>query len=818
MKLSYNWLKQYVDIDVSPDELSIILTDVGLEVEGLEKFQSVKGGLEGVVVGEVLTCSKHPNADKLSVTTVDVGQETPLPIVCGAPNVAAGQKVLVATVGTLLYSGEDSFEIKKAKIRGEVSQGMICAEDELGLGTSHDGIMVLDEDVQVGIPANQVFEVEEDHVYEIGLTPNRADAASHFGAARDLVAGLNRLKNTDKYHLHLPSVEDFHVENHDLDIDVIVEDTVACPRYVGVTLSNIEVKESPDWLKNRLNAIGLRPINNIVDVTNYVLHETGQPLHAFDAAEIKGNKVVIRKMSQDTAFITLDEVERKLDSNDLMICNESDGMCIAGVFGGIDSGVTEKTKNIFLESAYFDPTHVRKTSRRHQLQTDASFRFERGVDPNITSYALQRAILLFQEVAGGQVSSEIKDVYPQPIEPWDIRVSYRNVDRLIGKVIEREAIKKILTDLDIEVMDENDNGFIARIPTNKVDVTREADVIEEIIRIYGFNNIDFENQMNISVNIRQKPDPEKIQNLIAGHLTAKGFAEMLNNSLTNSSYYDGLEEDDKSLRVMLANPLSQDLDMMRKNLLFGGLEVIAYNNNRRISDLKLYEFGKTYHKKGLEKQSGLKNFREEKFCALFTTGRLSAENWNTTDAQVDFYYLKGIVEGILQKLGFMDRNLSLEESKSKVFPQSLTYVLGEKVIAEVSVVSKSLLESFDIKNAVYIANLQWDKILKMISVKEKPYQPVPKFPTVRRDLALLVDKDIRFEDLKTAALKTERKLLKEVGLFDIYEGEKIPRGKKSYALSFMLLDEDRTLTDKVIDKTMRKIQMTLEKNFDASLR
>ncbi len=819
MKLSYNWLKQYVDIDVNPEDLSVILTDVGLEVEGLEKFQSVKGGLAGVVVGEVRTCVKHPNADKLSVTTVDVGNDRLLPIVCGAPNVAAGQKVLVAVVGTILYSDEDSFEIKKVKIRGEVSEGMICAEDELGLGTAHDGIIVLPAETGIGIPASKVFAVEEDHVYEIGLTPNRADAASHIGAARDLVAGFNRLNNSDGNRLRLPSVGKFKVDNHDLDIEVIVEDTIACPRYTGVTLSGINVVESPNWLKNKLNAIGLRPINNIVDVTNYVLHETGQPLHAFDADEVKGNKVVIKKMPHDTPFITLDEVERKLDSNDLMICNDEKGMCIAGVFGGIKSGVTEKTRNIFLESAYFDPAHVRKTSKRHQLQTDASFRFERGVDPNITAYALKRAILLFQEIAGGKVSSEIKDIYPKPIEPWEIQVSYQNIDRLIGKVIDRDIIKKILTDLEIKIDKEKEDGLILLIPTNKVDVTREADVIEEIIRIYGFNNIDFKNQMNISVNIRQKPDREQLQNLIAEHLTANGYSEILNNSLTRSEYYDGIEEFNRKRRVMLANPLSQDLDMMRQNLLFGSLEVIAYNSNRRTSDLKLYEFGKIYLKKeDAKKADGLKNYHEEKHLSIFVTGKVDAENWNSDARIADFYYLKKVLEGILRKLGLLNRNIVLNESSSPVYSHSLQYLINEKLVAEVSEVDQSTLSKFDIKQSVFIANLDWERVLKYVSVKEVPYIPVARFPSVRRDLALLVEKDVRFEDLKNAALKSERKLLKEVGLFDIYEGDNIPQGKKSYALSFILQDAERTLTDKVIDKIIKKIQMTLEKQFNASLR
>lgn len=559
MKLSYSWLKQYIDMDVDPQELSAILTDIGLEVEGFETFQSIKGGLEGIVVGEVVTCEKHANADKLSVTTVDVGTGELLPIVCGAPNVAKGQKVLVATVGTTLYDGDESFKIKKSKIRGEISQGMICAEDELGLGTSHDGIMVLPDDVKPGTPASQYFKIETDYIYEIGLTPNRADAASHIGAARDLVAGLNRYFKTRSYALHLPSIESFKVDNHALDIQVIVEDQQACPRYSGITLKDIQVKESPQWLKNRLNSIGIRPINNVVDITNFVLQETGHPLHAFDAAKIKGKKVIVKKLADQTSFVTLDEVERKLHANDLMICNDSEGMCMAGVFGGADSGVTDQTTSVFIESAYFDPRHVRKTSKRHALQTDASFRFERGADPNITLYALKRAALLIKELAGGTISSEIKDVYPKPIEKWDINISYAHVDRLIGNRIEPSIIKEIVQDLEMEIVEDHPEGLKLRIPTFKVDVTREVDVIEEILRIYGYNQIKFEDKIHSSVSLRPKPDLEKIQNEISDYLVANGFAEMMNNSLTKSEYIDRSKLLNAKNNVTLLNPLSKEI-------------------------------------------------------------------------------------------------------------------------------------------------------------------------------------------------------------------------------------------------------------------
>ena len=817
MKLSYNWLKQYIDLDIDPHELSAILTDIGLEVEGLEKFQSVKGGLEGVVIGEVLTCERHGNADKLSVTTVNIGDKV-LPVVCGAPNVAKGQKVLVATVGTTLYDGDNEFKIKKSKIRGEVSEGMICAEDELGLGTSHDGIMVLNSDAPVGKPAKEYINIEEDRVYEIGLTPNRADAASHIGSARDLVAGLNRLKSGN-YKLNIPSVDDFKVDNHDLDIDVIVEDTGACPRYTGVTISDITVEESPEWLKNRLNAIGVRPINNIVDITNYVLHETGHPLHAFDAAKITGNKVVIKKLPSETPFVTLDETERKLHVDDLMICNTEEGMCIAGVFGGADSGVTQSTTDIFLESAYFDPTHIRKTSKRHVLQTDASFRFERGADPNITVYALKRAAQLIKKIAGGQISSEIKDVYPNPVDKWVIDINFDRVTRLIGKEIEKDIIVKILQDLGIEILATNPEGLKLLIPTFKVDVKREVDIVEEILRIYGYNNIEIPEKVNSSVSLRQKPDLEKIQNIVADYLVGQGFVEIMNNSLTKSEYITKSKIYDRDHSVELLNPLSKDLDILRQTLLFGGLEVINYNQNRKTNDLKIFEFGKTYRRKSAKtKGTGVGNYFEEKHLALFTTGRLQPENWNSDNHKADFYALKGIVESILRRLGIDRKNLTLTESNSDDFAYSYNYLLNDDILVTVAQADKKLLKSFDIKQPVYLADFNYDKLISLLPTRDITYKPVPKFPAVRRDLALIIDKTVTFETLKTIAFNAGRKVLKEVGIFDIYEGDKIPEGKKSYALSFILQDENKTLTDKIIDKAMKRIQQSLEKETGAVLR
>jgi len=687
MKISYNWLKKYIDIDITPDMLSPILTDIGLEVEGIQKYQSVKGGLDGVVIGEVITCTSHENADKLSVTTVNVGGDRLLPIVCGAPNVAAGQKVVVATVGCTLYSGDEPFKIKKAKIRGEVSEGMICAEDELGLGVSHDGIIVLPNDVEIGAKAADFYKIENDYIFEIGLTPNRADATSHIGSSRDLVAGLNHFYNTDKYKLNIPNVDDFTVDNESLDIDVVVEDNVACPRYSGVTISGVKVTESPSWLKIKLEAIGVRPVNNIVDVTNFVLHETGQPLHAFDAAMIPGNKIVVRKAKHETPFVTLDEVERKLHASDLMICDSNTEMCIAGVFGGIKSGVTDKTTNIFLESAYFDSVHIRKTSKRHGLQTDASFRFERGADPNITVYALKRAALLIKEIAGGSISSQIKDVYANPIEPWNIDVEYHNIDRLIGERIDREVIKTILQNLGVDIVAESDNGLKLLIPTYKVDVTREVDIIEEILRIYGYNNIDISGKLNSSISTRPKPDLEKIQNSIADYMVGNGLVEIMNNSLTKADYIENSNDFNSSNNVNLLNPLSSDLNILRQTLLFGGLETVAYNINRKTPDLKLFEFGKTYSLiNNVEKLEGIKKYNEVKHLTIFATGKLVGNSWNSAGNNVDFYYVSGLVNSIFSKIGLDNKKISIKETKSDSSEYSLQYFYNDNLLCEVMMV------------------------------------------------------------------------------------------------------------------------------------
>ena len=819
MKISYNWLKQYIDLDVAPETLSTVLTDIGLEVEGMEKYQSVKGGLEGIVIGEVVTCEQHSNADKLSVTTVNIGGDSLLPIVCGAPNVAAGQKVVVATVGTTLYNGDDSFKIKKAKIRGEVSEGMICAEDELGLGVSHDGIMVLPTDVVVGRKAADYFNIENDYIFEIGLTPNRSDATSHIGSARDLVAGLNQFYSTRKYSLSLPLVEDFAIDNTKLDIDVVVEDAEACPRYSGLSISGIKVDASPEWLKIKLNAIGVRPINNIVDITNYVLHETGQPLHAFNADKIKGNKVIVRKTAHETPFITLDDIERKLDANDLMICNEEEGMCIAGVFGGTDSGVDDNTVNIFLESAYFDSVHVRRTSKRHGLQTDASFRFERGADPNITIYALKRAAMLIKEIAGGTISSEIKDIYPKAINPWIVDVDLANVDRLIGKIIDRDVIKTILTDLEIEIKDENKESLKLLIPTFKVDVTREVDIVEEILRVYGYNNIDISGKLNSSISVRPKPDLEKMQNSIADYLVGNGMMEIMNNSLTKAEYIDYTNELSSDNNVNLLNPLSKDLNILRQSLIFGGLETVSYNINRKSANLGLFEFGNVYRwNNKFDKAEGIKNYTEVKHLMIFATGKVNGNLWSSADADVDFYFVSGLVNSIFQKLGLNTGKLTVNETESDTYTYSLQYLFNDKLVCEVSLISNKLRKQFDISQDVFCADINWTNLVKYSAAADVQYKQVSKFPAVKRDLSLVLDKNIRFVELKDAAMNTERKLLKSVNLFDIYEGKNLGEGKKSYAMSFMLLDENKTLTDKVIDKTMGKIQKAFEQQFGARLR
>ncbi|MDB4534413.1 phenylalanine--tRNA ligase subunit beta [Vicingaceae bacterium] len=805
MKISYNWLKNYIDVEVNPENISEILTDSGLEIDGMQKIQTIKGGLEGLVVGEVLTKEKHPDADKLNCTTINVGGEEELNIVCGATNLEVGQKVVVATVGTTLYAGDDSFKIKKSKIRGELSEGMICAEDEIGIGVGHDGIMVLEASTAVGTLAKDYFKIEDDYELEIGLTPNRADATGHIGVARDLVAVLGQKQEIN---LVKPSVDDFKVDNTDLNITVEVDNTELCPRYSGVTISGLEIKDSPDWLKNRLLSIGLTPINNVVDVTNFVLHETGQPLHAFDAAKIAGNKVIVKKVADKTKFTTLDDTERELSENDLMICNAEEGMCIAGVFGGSESGVSNTTTSIFLESAYFNAVSVRKSAKRHGLNTDASFRFERGADPRITIYALKRAANLIKEVAGGSVSSEIVDIYPNEIENFEVDFSFDNCDRVIGQAIDREVIKKILTDLEIEIITEKGDELKLSIPPFKVDVQREIDVIEEVLRIFGYNNIVLPDVLKSSLSYRTKPEKEKVTNIISDLLVSNGFNEMLSNSLTKSDYY---KETADSL-VRIKNPLSIELDVLRQSMLFDGLETIVYNQNRRNSDVKLFEWGKTYFKTETK-------FREHSHLSLFISGASTNENWDTANAgDVNFYQIKGIVNTIMEKFGMNKFNIRTEESDLNCFEYGLKHKVNNIDLVEFGKVDGATQKQFDINNEVFHVIFNYANFIKLVGMNKVVYKEVSKFPSSRRDLALLIDKTVTYSSIQELASKQERKLLKDINLFDVYEGKNLPEGKKSYALSFQFQDEQKTLVDAQIDKVMSKIINSLEKELDAQLR
>lgn len=808
MKISYNWLKQFINLDWDVHKTGELLTDLGLEVEGIESFSSVLGGLEGIVIGHVLECEQHPNADRLKLTKVDIGGESPIQIVCGAPNVAKGQKVPVATVGTTLYDAEGKpWKIKKGKIRGESSEGMICAEDELGLGKGHDGIMVLNESLKPGSLASEAIDVENDLVFEIGLTPNRADAMSHWGVARDLRAGL--IQQNISIELITPSTTNFKIENRTLKIDINVEDITLAPRYCGVTISDIKVAESPSWLQNRLKAIGLAPINNIVDCTNYVLHELGQPLHAFDAQKITGNTVNVKALPAGTKFTTLDGVERELHEEDLMICNAEKPMCIAGVFGGLESGVSDSTTSIFLESAYFNPVSIRKTAKRHGLNTDASFRFERGIDPNICEYALMHAAILIMKVAGGVITSDITDKYPKKIEDHQVFLGYDKATSLIGQEIPRETIKQILTSLEIKVNNVTETGIGMTIPAYRNDVTREADVIEEILRVYGYNNIEFTEKLNASMGITQKVEDYQVQHRIASQLTALGFNEMLCNSLTAPKYIalsDSLKEEHN---VEMLNPLSQDLSVMRQSMLFGGLESLAYNNNRKMNNVKLFEFGKTYH-----------NYPdgriEKKHLTLIISGDKTEDAWGASATKSDFFFGKGIITSILERLGI--ENYSEKGLKNDVFSEGISLVKNKQTLVEFGVIKKKLAKQLDVEAETLYADFDWDAVLAGISIENKLVKPISKFPKVKRDFALLLDEPVTFEALQEAALQTEKYLLKEVSLFDVYTGKKLPKGKKSYALSFTIQDENKTLTDKQIDKIMSKLQKKFEEDFGATLR
>lgn len=820
MNISYNWLKEYVNFDLTPDEVAAALTSIGLETGDVEEVQSIKGGLEGLVIGEVLTCEPHPNSDHMHITTVNLGQGDPVQIVCGAANVAAGQKVVVATLGTKLYDGDECFTIKKSKLRGVESNGMICAEDEIGIGTSHEGIIVLPEDVVPGTLAKDYYNIKSDYVLEVDITPNRSDACSHYGVARDLYAWL--IQNGRQATLKRPSADAFKVDNHDMNIDIVVENTEACPRYAGVAIKNVTVKESPEWLQNKLRLIGVRPINNIVDITNYILHAYGQPMHCFDADKIKGGKIVVKTCPEGTKFVTLDEVERKLSDRDLMICNAEEPMCIAGVFGGLDSGTTETTKDVFLESAYFHPTWVRKTARRHGLSTDSSFRFERGIDPNGTIYALKEAALLVKELAGGEIASEIKDNYPAPIADFPVELSYEYTNALIGKVIPAETIKSIVTSLEMKITGETPEGLSLLVPAYRVDVQRPCDVVEDILRIYGYNNVEIPTSVKSSLSVKGDVDKSvKLQNLVSEQLVGCGFNEIMNNSLTAATYYEGLETYKPENLVQLMNPLSNDLNVMRATLLFGGLESIQHNANRKNADLKFFEFGNCYHfnaeKRNPEKV--LAAYSEELHLGLWITGKRVSNSWAHPDENTSVYELKAYVLNIFRRLGVNFGGLVFGNLTDDIYSVAISvHTRGGKLLATFGVLHKKIQKAFDIDNEVYYADLNWKELMKAIKNNTVAYKEISKFPAVKRDLALLIDKKVQFAEIEKIAYETDKKLLKSVELFDVYEGKNLEAGKKSSAVSFMLQDENATLNDKQIDKVMQKLIANLQNKLDAKLR
>lgn len=808
MKISYNWLKQFIKLPENPVETGELLTDLGLEVEGIQEFQSVKGGLQGIVVGHVLSCEDHPNADKLKLTNVDLGNGEQVQIVCGAPNVAAGQKVPVATIGTTLYDDKgEAWPIKKGKIRGEASFGMICSEKELGLSDDHEGIMVMKGDLVPGKPVAEIFEVENDQVFEIGLTPNRADAMSHCGVARDLKAGYQQQGKS--LELITPSVSSFHVDSRSLKIPIKVEDSNLAPRYCGVTISDIKVEASPGWLQNRLKAIGITPKNNIVDATNYVMHELGQPLHAFDAGKIAGNQINVKTLPSGTKFTTLDEVERELHEEDLMICDAEKPLCIAGVFGGITSGVTQNTTKVFLESAYFNPVSIRKTAKRHGLSTDASFRFERGIDINSVEYALKRAALLITEIAGGEITSDIDDLYFKKIEDFQVFLTFDKVNKLIGENLEEETIKSILASLEIRVNNVTETGMGLTIPSYRVDVKREADVIEEILRVYGYNNIKFSDKLNASVAISSKFENYKLESLISNQLMGQGFFESMANSLTTPAYTKLSEQIKDEYNVEMLNPLSQDLSVMRQSMLFSALEAASYNINRKRSNLKLFEFGKTYH-------SYVSGRTEIKHLALTLTGNKQAESWNSTPGNGNFFYLKGVIQAILERLGVSESKTGA--AKNDLFSEGLAISSKKAKLVEFGVVKKTVLKHFDIQQEVLFADFNWEAVVEEAVSQRKKFSPIPKYPAVRRDFALLLDEKITYAEIEEIALQTGKKMLKDVNLFDVYQGSNLPEGKKSYAVSFLFQDENKTLTDKQVDKMMSKLQQRFESELKAELR
>jgi phenylalanyl-tRNA synthetase beta chain len=808
MKISYNWLKQFINIDWTPDKTSELLTNLGLEVEGIEAYASVKGGLKGIVVGEVKTCKQHPNADRLKLTTVDVGDDQILKIVCGAPNVAAGQKVAVATIGTTLYTKEgESWKIKKGKIRGEESHGMLCAEDELGLGPNHDGIMVLDKDSVIGSPLADIFNIENDVVFEIGLTPNRADAMSHYGTARDLKAGL--IQEGLNPELMSPSVSGFHVDNRTLKIDVAVESKDKAPRYCGITISGAKIEASPGWMQQRLKAIGLQPINNVVDITNYVMHSLGQPMHAFDADKISDQKIIVRNAKKDEKFTTLDGIERSLDVEDLMICDNNGPMCIAGILGGLNSGISNSTTNIFLESAYFDPVSIRKSAKRHGISTDASFRFERGIDPEKTKYVLKYAASLISEITGGEISSDPSDEYSKKIKDKQVFLSFENINKLIGQKIPKETVKEILSSLEIKVNNVTESGLGLTIPAYRNDVEREVDVIEELLRVYGYNNISINDKLNSSISNASKNNGHKIENALANQLVSLGFYEIMTNSLTTQKYTALSASLNTNDSITLLNPLSNDLATLRRSMLFSGLETIAYNLNRQQESLKLFEFGKTYHLANEER-------KENKHLSILMTGQKAPLHWRNQKENIDFFYTKGIVSALIEKMGVS--KLKSSPATNAIFEEGQMLKLGKTTLVEYGIVKNSISSTFGIDQAVYFVDFKWDAIENFIKTTNVKFKPIPKFPEVKRDFALLIDEDISFEAIYKVAKQTDQKYLKEISLFDVYKGNNLPAGKKSYAISFTLQDSTKTLTDKEIETIMSKLQKQLEKKVGAELR
>ena len=819
MNISYKWLKEYVDFDLTAQQVCDALTSTGLEVDALEEVQSIKGGLKGLYVGKVLTCEAHPNSDHLHVTTVDLGKGEPSQIVCGAPNVAAGQKVIVADLGCVLYDGDKEFVIKKSKLRGVESNGMICAEDEIGIGNDHSGIIVLPDDAVVGTPAAEYYHLESDWLIEVDITANRADGLSHWGVARDLYAWL--LSNDYETEMHRPDCSKFKVDNHDLPIEVVIENQEACKRYACVSITGCEVKESPDWLKNKLTTIGLRPINNIVDITNYIMMAYGQPLHCFDADMVKGHKIVVKTMPDGTPFQTLDGVEHKLSDRDLAICNAEDPMCIAGVFGGKGSGTYETTKNVVLESAYFHPTWIRKSARRHGLSTDASFRFERGIDPNGTIYALQQAAILCQELAGGKVSMDIVDVYPKPIKNAVVELKYDYVNRLIGKNLSSGVIKYICRALDMEVKFENEQGLTLEIPAYRVDVQRPCDVVEDILRIYGYNNVEIPTQLKSSLVIKGDEDRKhKLANLISEQLVGEGFNEILNNSLTKAAYYEDEQNANPTL-VRIMNPLSSDLNVMRQTLLFGGLESIQHNVNRKRQNLRFFEFGNIYTFDPEKKNDDdpMQAYKEQYHAALWVTGKRVEGSWAHKNEDSTFYELSAYVENILRRIGVKPGMTVRKKSENCIFSSGLTIEnRGGKKLVEMGIITKKLQKQFGLDNPVYYAEMNWTALMKVIKKNEVLYTEISKFPAVSRDLALLVDNSVEFAQIEQIARQTEKKFLKKVELFDVYEGDKLPAGKKSYAVNFILQDEEKTMGDKQIDAIMQKLIANIKKQLNAELR